>query len=401
MVFVKWPTGHECQLWVDEATGNMYYYDMAQWLEYEQSALNDGRTYWPTWETVDWDDDMWVYDTNEPTDLFTWESGDKVSYVFKDWDGTVLKEGKVDEWTAPTPPADPTREATAQYTYTFAWWNPEVWAITKKTTYTATYTATVNEYTVTWLDGDGNTLDTDTLEYGATPVYEWATPTKTATAQYTYTFNNTWSPEITTVTENATYTAQFDQTVNNYTVTIGVSPEWAGTVDTQQVTVAYGTEISYTSNVLMIGSNEITATAETGYEFSSWGTLPATVTGDLSITATFEASWYLLTFTPWDETNNTQWGGSLSSYSYTVTQDWLYLWFNNSYDEDLKIVTSDYVHEWGWEVIYTVTPTPDSGYYASWWWYYYDENEGDWVWFNDMWPLITWNMQLRYYFLHS
>ena len=40
----------------------------------------------------------------------------------------------------------------------------------------------------------------------------------------------------------------------------------------------------------MIGSNEITATAETGYAFSSWGTLPETVAEDLSITATFIAT---------------------------------------------------------------------------------------------------------------
>ena len=203
MVFVKWPTGHECQLWVDEATEKMYYYDMSQWLEYTQSAWNDGRTYWPTWKVVESDDEMWVYDTNEPTDLFVWESGDKVSYVFKDWDGTVLKEWKVKEWTKPTAPADPTRAATAQYTYTFAWWNPEVAKITKKTVYTATYTSTVNQYTVTFVDEDGTTeLDEQTLDYWATPVYAGETPTKESTAQYTYTFSG-WTPEIATVTADA------------------------------------------------------------------------------------------------------------------------------------------------------------------------------------------------------
>lgn len=61
-----------------------------------------------------------------------------------------------------------------------------------------------------------------------------------------------------------------------------------GTVDVSSVTVDYGTEISSNDNVLTIGNNTITATAESGYEFSGWGTLPATVTGDLTITATFE-----------------------------------------------------------------------------------------------------------------
>lgn len=225
IVFVEGPTGHQCQLWVDESTDKMYYYDMSQWLEYTQSAVADGRTYWPTWKVVDSDDEMWVYDTNEATELFTWESGDKVSYVFKDWDGTVLKEWKVKEWTKPTAPADPTRAATAQYTYTFAGWNPTVEKITKKTTYIATYTSTVNEYTVTIASND--------VSYG--------------------------------------------------------------TVDENSLTVAYGTAISASDNVLTIGETEVTATAETGYVFSSWWVLPATVTWNLTITATFEAESYTLT----------------------------------------------------------------------------------------------------------
>ena len=291
MVFVKWPTGHECQLWVDEATEKMYYYDMSQWLEYTQSALNDGRTYWPTWKVVESDDEMWVYDTNEPTDLFVWESGDEVSYVFKDWDGTVLKEWKVKEWTKPTAPADPTRAATAQYTYTFAWWNPEVAKITKKTVYTATYTSTVNEYTITFVDEDGTTeLDEQTLEYGATPVYAGETPTKEATAQYTYTFSG-WTPEIATVTADATYTATYSSTVNQYTATIESNDETMGSVDVSEVTADYGTSISAEANVLTIGSTTITATAESDYAFSSWGTLPATLTEDVTITATFQDEW--------------------------------------------------------------------------------------------------------------
>ena len=216
-----------------------------------------------------------------------------VEYVFKDWDGTILKKWSIDEWATPKAPADPTREATAEYTYTFAGWDPEVGPISGDTVYTATYTATINEYTVTWLDWDGNTLDTDTLEYGTLPRYGWTTPTKTATAQYTYTFNNTWSPEITTVTWNATYTAQFDSTVNQYTASIASNDTNMGTVDVSSATVDYGTEISSNDNVLTIGSNTITATAESWYEFSSWvdnnwDPLPATIVWDMTIVATFQ-----------------------------------------------------------------------------------------------------------------
>lgn len=321
MVFVKWPTWHDCQLWVDEATEKMYYYDMAQWLEYTQSAWDDWRTYWPTWKVVDSDDEMWVYDTNEPTDLFVWESGDKVSYVFKDWDGTVLKEGKVAEWTKPTAPADPTREATAQYTYTFAGWNPEVAKITKKTTYTATYTSTVN----------------------------------------------------------------------NYTVTIAVDPVAWWSVSSNSVTVPYGTAISAEDNVLTIWENTITATAESGYAFSSWGTLPATVTGNLEITATFESSGYLLTFIAWDGTNNTEWGATLSDSSYTVTQDWCIAIFNSSYDNDLHI-KEDADAETD---IKAISYTLDSWYEFN-TWEYYDTTTSSWGYIDEYdGVLIAWNMQFR------
>jgi hypothetical protein len=51
------------------------------------------------------------------------------------------------------------------------------------------------------VDGDGNTLDTDILAYGDIPAYNGATtPTKAADAQYTYAFNDEWSPAIVSVT---------------------------------------------------------------------------------------------------------------------------------------------------------------------------------------------------------
>lgn len=73
------------------------------------------------------------------------------------------------------------------------------------------YHYTRNTYTITWVDGNGTTIETDeAVKYGATPVYTGATPTKAEDDDYTYTFNDTWSPAITSVTRDATYTAQFN-----------------------------------------------------------------------------------------------------------------------------------------------------------------------------------------------
>ena len=75
----------------------------------------------------------------------------------------------------------------------------------------ATYQYKVAEaYTVTFKDGDNNTIQSGYVEKGQTPVYSGETPTKTEDANYTYTFNDTWSPAIVEVFAAATYVAQFD-----------------------------------------------------------------------------------------------------------------------------------------------------------------------------------------------
>ncbi len=79
--------------------------------------------------------------------------------------------------------------------------------------YTAGYRYEVTEaYTVTFKDGDNQTIQTGLWKKGTTPAYTGATPTKTADAQYTYTFNG-WDKDIVPVTGDATYTAQFDAKV--------------------------------------------------------------------------------------------------------------------------------------------------------------------------------------------
>ena len=73
-------------------------------------------------------------------------------------------------------------------------------------TYTAQYSATVNSYTVTWVDDNDNPIESQTYEYGAVPSHD--APAKAETEDYTYAFAG-WEPEVQAVTGNQTYNATF------------------------------------------------------------------------------------------------------------------------------------------------------------------------------------------------
>lgn len=211
------------------------------------------------------------------TATFTTETN---SYEVKwvDYDGTELKTETLEYGEMPTAPADPAREATAQYTYTFAGWTPAVGSVTKAVTYTAAYNETIRSYAIRFADEDGNVLDEQTLAYGETPEYAGVTPTKAGNAQYSYAFKG-WDPAITEVTGEQTYTAQFEETVNTYKVT------WKdedGTVLETDPAVPYGTMPAYDSTEPTKES-----TSQYDYTFAGWDPEVAEVTGDVVYTAQY------------------------------------------------------------------------------------------------------------------
>ena len=126
-----------------------------------------------------------------------------ITYTYKDWNGTVINTQTVEQGTSPTPPADPTRAADAQYTYTFSGWS------LSGTTYTAQYTAVKRSYTITAnTDGNGTVTGGGTYEYGKT-----ATLTAVPNAGYKFkqwSDGNTSNPRTVTVTGAASYTAEFE-----------------------------------------------------------------------------------------------------------------------------------------------------------------------------------------------
>lgn len=68
-------------------------------------------------------------------------------------------------------------------------------------------------YTVTWKNYNGTILKTDyNVPEGSTPTYDGNTPTREAEEGYNYIFKG-WSPSVSSVYEDKTFTAQYDATL--------------------------------------------------------------------------------------------------------------------------------------------------------------------------------------------
>lgn len=76
----------------------------------------------------------------------------------------------------------------------------------------------LKEYTIIFKNENGNILEEQIYKYGEVPAYKGETPTKAATKKYEYKFKG-WNKEIVKVTEEATYTATFDEILRKYKIT--------------------------------------------------------------------------------------------------------------------------------------------------------------------------------------
>lgn len=155
-------------------------------------------------------------------------------------------------------------------------------------------------YAITWKDGNGNTIKTDEhVKYGATPVYSGATPTKNQTVEHTYTFNNTWSPAIASVTGAATYTALFNEAWRKYDIT------WKGEgITTKTKQVEYNTTPEYGEE---LPTKEPTESEVFTYKWMNAATAHVgvqPVTGDATYVGSFvpSARPYMITFVNDDNT---------------------------------------------------------------------------------------------------
>ena len=243
-------------------------------------------------------------------------------------DGEVYKTFTLDYGAAITAPATPTKEG-----YTFSGWQNVASTVpAQNVTYEASFT--INKYTLKFI-ADGNVVSEESLDYGATITAPQA-PDKTG-----YTFV-TWGEVAATMPANdVTYTAQYS--VNQYTVTFKIdgeivksetldygaaivepeveqkegatfsgwntkveetmpahNVEYTGSYLVNPYTLTYivdGEEyyhisVSYGSQLTPIDNPQ-----KTGYTFSGWDEVPATMPAhDVTVRGTFTINQYTITF---------------------------------------------------------------------------------------------------------
>ncbi len=198
-------------------------------------------------------------------------------YTVKFMDGeNQLSSVDVDYDAQATKPADPTKAADAKYTYTFAGWALTAdgdavtdFKVTGDVTYYAVYTSVVNKYDVKFmLDGE-QVGDTQNIDYDTAPTMP-ETPTKAATAEYTYTFAGWYTAaeggekvEDFTVKGNATYYGRFTATKNRYEIKF-VDGDGNQVDETQ--TVEYGTAANAPATATKAATDKYT------YAFDGWYT---------------------------------------------------------------------------------------------------------------------------------
>lgn len=164
----------------------------------------------------------------------------------------------------------PTKETTAQYTYTFKGWDVEPTNAVEDFDYHAVYDSTIRSYVITFNNFDGTKIESGSFEYGKMPSCS-KTPSRATTAEWKYTHKG-WMPALDYVTDDASYTATFDSSKVEYKVTF-----MNGTTVIDEQMVPYGGAAVAPTNV-----------TREGYKFVGWNATFANVTENLTVKALFE-----------------------------------------------------------------------------------------------------------------
>ena len=197
------------------------------------------------------------------------EEVEAYTVTWNNWDGFELeKDLNVPAGTIPSyDGVTPTKEATGVNKYIFTGWDKEVSAVTEDVVYTAQFKE-VGLYTVTWNNYDGSELEVDlNVEEGTLPVYNGETPVKPTANGIEYAFAG-WSPVVSEVTGEITYTATFKNAAYDITGNMsGATYTWVESSANNAYLISTPDLASGTGFVLNVNLNQ-TFIAEKTYKFT-------------------------------------------------------------------------------------------------------------------------------------
>ena len=219
-------------------------------------------------------------------------SNAKVEITWKDDAGNVLRTDTVKKGDMPSyGEENPTKATTAQYSYTFAGWEPEIVAAKETAVYTAKFNSSVRKYDVKFVDDLGNVLKNENLEYSATPTAP-ENPLPEDTAEWDYISFDGWDKAISQVDGDQTYTGIYTKEKQKYTVS------W---VDEDLSELETDTNVPYGTVPSFDGSEPTKAgDAQYTWSFTGWDKDDsAPITGNITFVAQYastvnkyKVSWY-------------------------------------------------------------------------------------------------------------
>lgn len=201
----------------------------------------------------------------------------------------MMNEGEVPSYKGNIP----LKEATQQYSFEFDKWNPVPSAIHEDTDYQPDFSSTLNKYTVTFKNYDGEVLGTTTVDYGSAATYTGPTPTKPTVQEHSYKFVG-WDISLENIVEDIDAIAVFEEYVTQCTVTF---KNYDGTVLGTD-TVDYGGTAQYNG-----ATPTKPKTQQYNYTFSGWNISLTNVTYNKVATALYSSGLneYTVTFVNYDD----------------------------------------------------------------------------------------------------